>query len=105
VHPGVRAAFSGHSVRTVSEAGWRSNKDRVLVHLAEREVDVLVTIDRNIEHEVDLHSFQLGVVFIRVVSNTLAAYLPNFPRLRRAVEIFRKGEVLQLDIRPHASSG
>jgi len=42
----------------------------------------------------------LGFVIVRVASNTLAAYLPSFEQLLRAVESVRKREVIHLDIRP-----
>ena len=99
VHAGVRAAFPGHSVSTVTEAGWRGTKDGSLLSLAERGFDVFVTIDRKFEHQVDLRAFALGFVIVRVASNTLAAYLPSFHRLRQAVEAVRKGEVIHLDAR------
>ena len=99
VHAGVRAAFPGHSVSTVTEAGWRGSKDGSLVALAESRFDVFVTIDRKFEHQIDLHEFALGFVIVRVTSNTLAAYAPSFDRLRQAAETVRKGEVIHLDAR------
>ena len=100
VHAGVRAAFPGHSVSTVTEAGWRGSKDDSLLGLAERWFDVFVTIDRKFEHQIDLSAFALGFVIVRVTSNILAAYVPSFDRLRMAVEAVRKGEVIHLDARP-----
>ena len=89
-HADVRAAFPGHSVSTVTEAGWRGSNDGSLLGLAERRFDVFVTIDRKFEHQFDLHEFALGFIIVRVTSNTLAAYVPGFERLRRAAEIVRK---------------
>jgi hypothetical protein len=99
VHASVRAAFPGHSVTTVTEAGWRSSKDSSLIGLAERGFDVFVTIDRKLEHQADLHKYALGFLIVRVASNTLASYLPHFDRLLQAVETVRKGEVIHLDAR------
>ena len=73
VHAGVRAAFLGHSIPTVTEAGWRGSKDDSLLSLAERGFDAFVTIDRKFEHQFDLSAFALGFVIVRVISNTLAA--------------------------------
>jgi len=44
----------------VSEVGWRSSKDNSLLGLAERQFDVFVTIDRKIEHQIDLRRFALA---------------------------------------------
>ena len=68
IHAGVRAAFPGHSVSTVSEAAWRSSKDNTLPGLAEREFDVSVTIDRKLEHQIDLRRFALAFVMVRVAA-------------------------------------
>ena len=100
VHAGVRAAFPGHSVSTVRESGWRGSKDGSLLGLAERGFDVFVTIDRTLERQIDLRKFALAFIIVRVVSNTLEAYLPSFDRLLQAVETVRKGEVVHLDARP-----
>ena len=59
-----------------------------------------MTIDRKFEHQIDVGAFALGFVIARFASNTLAAYIPSFDRLRRAVEAVRKGEVIHLDARP-----
>ena len=85
----------------MSEAGWRGSKDDSLLRLAERGFDVFLTIDRRIEQQADLRAFALGFVIVRVASNTLAAYLPSFERLLRAVERVRKGEVIHMDARPN----
>jgi hypothetical protein len=67
--------------------------------VAERQFYVFVTIDRKLEHQIDLRRFAQAFVMVRVTSNTLAAYLPSFDRLRRTVETVRKGEVVHLDAR------
>jgi hypothetical protein len=35
VHAGVRRAFTGHEVKTVTQIGWRSSKDAPLLEFAE----------------------------------------------------------------------
>ena len=49
VHAAVKTAFANHSVRTVSEMGWRGISDEELITLADGKCDVLVTIDRTFE--------------------------------------------------------
>ena len=46
VNAGVKAAFAGHEIKTVTEAGWRGAKDGPLLALAQKSFDVFVTIDR-----------------------------------------------------------
>lgn len=42
---------SGVEVVTVAERGWQGSKNGELLRLAQAEFDVLVTMDRNIEHQ------------------------------------------------------
>jgi predicted nuclease of predicted toxin-antitoxin system len=50
----LKAAFPGQAVQTVTEAGWRTSKDRPLLLFAQERFDLLVTIDRKLEREYDL---------------------------------------------------
>jgi len=96
VHAGLRAAFSGHSVQTVTEAGWRCSKDGPLLQWAQGHFDVFVTIDRKIPHQHNLKAFRLGFVLVRVRSNEIGRYRPLFSEIRLAAETVRKGQLIQL---------
>ncbi len=48
VNAGVKAAFPGHAVKTVSEIGWQGSKDGPLLAYAQGSFDVFVTIDRKL---------------------------------------------------------
>jgi hypothetical protein len=98
VHVGVKAAFSGHVVKSVTETSWRSSKDGPLLKFAQYEFDVFVTIDRNLKHQQNLARLELGFVVVRVPSNELAYYLPLFEQLRTAAETIQKGAVIYVGI-------
>jgi len=94
VHVGVKAAFEGHSVKSVTELLWRHSKDGPLLAYAQEEFDVFITIDRNLEHQQNLASLKLGFVVARVRSNELVHYVPIFEQLRKAAESVQKGAVI-----------
>jgi hypothetical protein len=96
VHVGVKAAFSGHAVKTVSETGWRSSKDGSLLAYAQEQFDVFVTIDRKLERQHNLGKLKLGFVIARVPNNEIASYRPIFAQLQRAAEGVKPGEVLHV---------
>ena len=96
VHAAVRTAFPNHSVRTVSEMGWRGIPDAQLIAIADGKCDVLVTIDRSIEREAQLSRIGFGVVIAHVSSNRLVAYQPVFEDLLRAVETVKPGELVHV---------
>ena len=93
VHVGVRAAFPGHPVKTVSETGWRSAKDGSLLAYAQERFDVFVTIDRKLERQHNLTELKLGFIIARVPSNEIGSYLPIFAALLEAAGKIKPGEV------------
>ena len=93
MHAGVKAAFPGHAVRTVSETGWRGTKDGPLLAYAQEQFDLFVTIDRKLERQHDLKKLKLGFVIVRVLSNEIGSYHPIFAALREAAENVKHGQV------------
>lgn len=100
VNAGVKAAFPGHVVRTVSEIGWRGSKDAALLAYAEKSFDVFVTIDRKLERQHDLVKLRLGFVIAHVPSNEIASYRPIFPALLRAAATVKPGQVVHVEREP-----
>ena len=96
VHSGVRSAFPGHTVQTVSQTGWLGTEDGKLLSFAQESFDVLVTIDRNLEYQNNIKKLRLGVVVARVRSNQIQAYLPIFDQPLVAVARVRNGEVVHV---------
>ena len=94
VNAGLRAAFQGHAVKTVTEIGWRSSEDGPLLNYAQGQFDVFVTIDRNLEHQQNLKKFNLGFIVVRAPSNEIISYRPIFVPLQEAAEVVRAGQVI-----------
>jgi hypothetical protein len=96
VHAGVRAAFSGHTVKTVTESGWRSTKDGQLLLFAEKRFDVFLTVDRRLEFQNHLPKFKLGFIVVRVPSNRFHSFVPLFDELLDAATSVRPGEIIHI---------
>lgn len=96
VHSGVKEAFRGHSVKTVSEIGWRSSQDTPLLTYAQGAFDVFVTIDRKMELQHNLKKLRLGILIARVPSNEISSYQPIFDELRKAAETIQPGQVIHI---------
>ncbi len=50
----LKRLLAGHECRTVQEMSWSGKQNGVLLLLAEKEFDVLVTIDQGMEYEQNL---------------------------------------------------
>ncbi|MCY4484446.1 MAG: DUF5615 family PIN-like protein [Spirochaetaceae bacterium] len=60
-----------YEVRSVGGIGWSGMRNGELLAAAERQFDVLVTMDRSIEHQQHLPRYDLAVVLVVSVSNRL----------------------------------
>lgn len=58
VDPRVKLLFSGHLAATVHDKEWAALEDGPLLALAQKEFDVLVTIDGGLERQQNLANFQ-----------------------------------------------
>ena len=71
-----RTALSGHDVFTVQEMGWAGMKNGDLLHLAEAEFPVFVTVDRNLYFQQNFRDLNIAVFILCAVSNRLKDILP-----------------------------
>ncbi len=70
VHAGIKEAFPGDSVLTVSEAGWSGIKNGELLAFIAGRFDVFLTIDQNIRHQQNLTNLPFAILFVAVPNNT-----------------------------------
>lgn len=63
------ALLSGHDVRTVAAMGWSGEQNGELLRLAADKVDVVVTADRNLEHQQNLSTLPVSVVVLVAPTN------------------------------------
>ena len=75
------AELTGHSVTTVREAGWAGMKNGELLARARGTYDVLLTADRNLEHQQNLNALPLAVAVLIAQTNKLEDLKPLIPEL------------------------
>lgn len=85
-------------VATVTERGWNGKKNGELLRAAQREFDALVTMDRNMEHQQNLGSVDLGVVLITAKSNRRRDVEPAMLGVTRALHRVRAGELTRVTV-------
>src|SRR5215472_2078009 len=87
VDPRIKQLFVDHEVATVHELGWDALEDGPLLTVAQKEFDVLMTIDGNLEHQQNLAKFEIGAVVVHVSKNQL----PQYRALQRTALSYREG--------------
>jgi predicted nuclease of predicted toxin-antitoxin system len=60
----LRAAFPGHEVVTVAEAGWTGRQNGELLQLAAGRFDLFVTADQNLQYQQKLSSLPISVAVL-----------------------------------------
>jgi predicted nuclease of predicted toxin-antitoxin system len=81
----------GHDVRTASQMGWTTIKDRELLALAADRFDVFVTVDRNLSFQQNLASLPISVFVLHAKTNRLSDLKPLVPSLLAALETAPQG--------------
>jgi len=80
-------------VRTVPEMGWAGTKNGALLRLVEREFDVFLTNDQNLEHQQNLKRFALAVVVLVALTNDVEDLMPLMPTANEAIRTIAPREI------------
>ena len=100
VDPRVKLLFGEHQSATVHDKGWDTIEDGPLLALAEKEFDVLLTIDGKIEFQQNIPKFRVGLVDIHVPKNQIVHYRVIQQELLLAVEKVQPGQVVHVRTPP-----
>jgi predicted nuclease of predicted toxin-antitoxin system len=82
----------GHETMTAAEMGWAGKRNGDLLRLAAREFDVFLTVDRNLQHQQNLVSFDIAVIVLIAMGNSLADLRPLIPGVLRHLDTVRRGD-------------
>jgi hypothetical protein len=91
-YPRVKLLMGEHQSATVHDKGWDTLEDGPLLALAQKEFDVLLTIDGKMEFQQNTPKFQIGVVVIHVAKNQIVHYRLIQKELLLAVEKVQPAE-------------
>lgn len=100
VDPRVKLLFGEHQSATVHDQGWDTIEDGPLLALAEKEFDVLLTIDGKMEFHQNIQKFRVGLVVIHVPKNQIVHYRVIQQELLLAVEKVQRGQVIHVRTPP-----
>jgi hypothetical protein len=88
---GLARELTGHIVRTVPQMRWASIKNGRLLTLAAKELDVFITVDRNLSFQQYLPKFRIAVIVLSAPSNRLGDLLPLVPSILAALPVCKPG--------------
>lgn len=78
----LKLDFPGHEVYSVREMGWNGVKNGVLLKLlSENSFDVLLTYDKNLQHQQNFRKYTLAVFVLTAKSNQYEELTKLTPRI------------------------
>jgi hypothetical protein len=87
---------SGHQVQTVPGMGWAGKRNGELLRLAKAQLDVFVTVDRDLPNQHDISQYDLAVVILIARSNRLADLQPLVQQLLVQLNSIKAGDVVEI---------
>jgi predicted nuclease of predicted toxin-antitoxin system len=80
-----------HQVDSVPLIGWSGLKNGELLARAEKQYDLLITMDSNMKHQQNLSQFQIAIIALQAPSNRLADTRPLMAKVLTALSTAKPG--------------
>jgi hypothetical protein len=90
----LRRDFAGHEVLTVEEAGFKGLRNGRLLQAASGRIDVLLTVDQNLQYQQNLNSLTLAIIVLKARRSTYPMLKPLMPKVLECLEDIKPGEVV-----------
>jgi len=84
-------------VVTVPEMGWGGVKNGKLLQLAQAEFDVLLTLDKGIQHQQNLTGLEISLILVSSVSSDIDDLLPLVPSINKVLKDIQVGQIILVD--------
>ncbi len=88
--------FSGYDVSTVVNEGWSGKKNGELLRLAQKEFDVFLTADQNLQYQQNIQGYKIAVIVLVVKANRLEYLKPLIPQVLKTILVIKTGEILRI---------
>ncbi len=85
-------------VGTVVEMNWSGLKNgNLLSAAAAKEFDVLLTIDKNLQHQQNMNHYEITVVVLNVEKSKIDFLLELIPQFKERIGEYEKRKVYQIE--------
>ena len=95
----LKPHLSRHEVATVTEKGWSGLKnDQLMIAASAEGFDILLTIDKNLQHQQNVGKYPLIVVILNSPSSKLEMLVTFLPSFEKQIPAFTKGNAYLVEI-------
>ncbi len=89
----LRRDLPGHQVESVPLIGWAGLKNGLLLTQAEKQFEVLLTMDSKMRFQQDFAKYRVAVIALEAKSNRLADTRPLMPKVLGVLPTVKPGTV------------
>lgn len=89
-------ALTGHYAVSAQKMGWAGLKNSVLLIEAEKQFDVFITGDLNLNFQQDVTKYNIAVVVLHSESTQLHHTLPLMPKVLALLPTLKPGQVVDV---------
>jgi predicted nuclease of predicted toxin-antitoxin system len=82
---GLKNHLPAHQVSSVREMGWAGSRNGLLLARAARQFDVLITVDKNLQHQQNIARLPISVLVLAAQADTMPGLIPLVPKLESAL--------------------
>lgn len=93
----LRREFPDHEVFTIDQAGFKGLKNGKLISAAAEFYEVLVTVDKSIEHQQRIADLPNAILVLSARTNRFVSLSPLLPKANEALERIEVGEIVTIE--------
>ena|SRR5437879_2402720 len=93
----LKSDLAAHEVSTVVGAGFGGLENGELLRAASGSFDVLITVDRNIQHQQNIGPLQIAVIILVSRGITYPDLKPLVPKLLASLNTIKPGELVKIE--------
>ncbi len=89
--------FVNYKIFTIDEAGFKGLKNGNLIGAASGIFDVLITVDKNIEHQQNKKDLPIAILILSAKSNRYESLSPLIHEALEVLENIKIGEIIKIE--------
>lgn len=93
----LKRDFVGQEVLTIDEAGFKGLKNGNLIRSASEFFEVLITVDKNIQHQQNKDNLTIAIIILSAKSNRYESLSPLIPEALKALGNIKIGEIIIIE--------
>lgn len=93
----LKRDFADYEIFTIDEAGFKGLKNGNLIGASSGIFDVLITVDKNIEHQQNRDRLPIAIIILSAKGNRYESLSPLISEALKVLENVKIGEIIKIE--------